>query len=181
MNEIFTHPLFLVALGIAAVYGGKFFFKFDKAVEARRRAAGQVAGILRAKGLSVLPAILEDYGVGDYVGVAEKMEKAAVVFTHDPQNIEKEFEDVFRNVLIAKLADPAAKAALISELGLPDTTVLSVAPPVAPPVTPPVTPAVDPVTAVLADPSLQAALVAQIFSNPLLKASFTALIQKGLV
>lgn len=98
----------LVAVGAVTIgfVVSKFLYKKDTEVEDRRRAAFKVAASLQQKGLTVLPAFLEDYAVGDYSGMAKKLKDAAVTMSN-PAAVEAEFATVFNKLLQAKLNDPA--------------------------------------------------------------------------
>lgn len=92
----------VVALGVVA---GRWLFTKDTEVEDRRRAANRTAGILREKGLELIPSFLEDYGVGDYSGMAKKMKDAAVLLSN-PASVDAEFEKVWEKLLAKKLSSP---------------------------------------------------------------------------
>lgn len=120
---VLMHPIVAVPLILAICYfGAKSILANNKNVTEHHRAAARIAGILRAKGLAILPAILEDYSVGDVVGVAAQMEKASIVLTSDESAVEKEFEKVFQSVLAARLADPAKRAALVAQVNAVEKT-----------------------------------------------------------
>ena len=69
---------------------------------------------MKGKGLTFLPILLEDYAVGDYSGMAIQMEKIAVVLTHDPKAVDKEFEIAFLKILMAKLSTPEGRAQVVA-------------------------------------------------------------------
>jgi hypothetical protein len=109
--------LLIIAGALAVTYiAVHFLYKADTATEGKRRSANKVAGLLRAKGLKLLPEILEDYGVGDYSGVGIKIHKAALILTHDPDAVNKEFEEVFERALAIKLADPKTRQTLLTRI-----------------------------------------------------------------
>lgn len=101
----------LIAVGVVALgyVGGRFLYKKDTEKEERRRAAFKAAAGLQAQGLTVLPAFLEDYAVGDYSGMAKKLRDAASVLSN-PAASQAEFANVFNKLLQAKLNDPAELA-----------------------------------------------------------------------
>jgi hypothetical protein len=104
------------ALAAVLAYGaGNWLFKKDTEVENQRRAANKLAGVLRSQGLEKVPAFLEDYGVGDYSGMATRIKNLVELFG-DPDSVIKEFSKVFENVLKAKLADPAGRALIQAQL-----------------------------------------------------------------
>src|SRR4051812_37186625 len=102
-------PTILAVLfgGIAAYFVGKSaiakLFTVEAAVVARRRAASSLAGTLKTYGLDRVPAILNDYSVGDFVGMYDKIHEFAVVTGASEKAVLDEFEQVFANVLNAKL------------------------------------------------------------------------------
>lgn len=110
--------LLLMAAGVLAVVFVvvKLLYKADSAVEDRRRAAGKIAGVLHSNGCVILPALLEDYMVGDYSGLAIRLGKIATVLTHNPNAIQEEFDKAYERILAAQLADPVKKAALVARV-----------------------------------------------------------------
>lgn len=115
-------PTILAVLfgAIAAYFVGnsaiKKLFTVDAAVVARRRAASSLAGTLKTYGLDRLPAILNDYSVGDFVGMYDKIHEFAVVTGASEKAVLDEFEQVFTNVLNAKLNTEDGRALIASKL-----------------------------------------------------------------
>jgi hypothetical protein len=115
-------PTMLAVLfgGIAAYFVGnsaiKKLFTVDAAVVARRRAASSLAGTLKTYGLDRIPAILNDYSVADYVGMYDKIHEFAVVTGASEKAVLDEFEQVFTNVLNAKLATADGRALIAAKL-----------------------------------------------------------------
>lgn len=96
--------LLIVALsGVAGWLGTKWMFKKDHEVEQRRRAAAELAATLYAVGLKTIPQFLLDYSVGDYSGMARKIADVGKTFLSGEAAVLAEFEDVFSNLLGAKL------------------------------------------------------------------------------
>lgn len=91
-------------------------FKKDRALEARRRAAAQLASKVQAFGLVRIATILIDYSVGDYVGMAEDITKTAELFMGDEAHIMVELDSVYQNVLEAHLKTDAGRALLAAKL-----------------------------------------------------------------
>jgi hypothetical protein len=108
----------LVSLvGCALAYWvGTFLFKKDTEKEDRRRAANQTAGVLRALGLKKTPEFLEDYGVGDYSGMANKIKELAKLFLTGQDALVAEFGQVFESVLDAKLKTETGRAYIAAKL-----------------------------------------------------------------
>jgi hypothetical protein len=107
-------PTFVILCGVAAVCGvalGRLGVKDKTAITARRHQANQAAAALRAMGLTVLPPILEDYGVGDYASLLHRARTAVETFVN-PEAVTKEFSTLFDNMLAKKMADPAASIEL---------------------------------------------------------------------
>jgi hypothetical protein len=106
---------FIVACGGA--YGlGTWLFKKDRELEARRRRAAELAAKLQSFGLVRIPAMLLDYSVGDYIQLAEDIVKTAELFMGDDTHIMAEFEDVYEEVLNAKLNTVAGRTLLAAKL-----------------------------------------------------------------
>lgn len=106
MLPFLSNPLVLgVLIGVVGVLGGRWAFRKDTEVEKRRKSAGRLAGTLRSKGLKHIPEFLEDYSVGDYSGMAEKIHEAAVLMD-DPTAAAKAFDDLADKIIAARA--PAA-------------------------------------------------------------------------
>lgn len=106
---------FIVSVGGA--YGvGTWLFKKDRELEARRRRAAELAAKLQGFGLTRIPAILIDYSVGDYIGMAEDIVKTAELFMGDDAHVLAEFDDVYQGVLAAHLKTDAGRALLAAKL-----------------------------------------------------------------
>lgn len=99
-----------------AVVVGKWLFKKDTEVENRRRAAAQLAGVLRSLGLKKTPEFLEDYAVGDYSGMAEKIKELVKLFINGEDAVVTEFTQVFESVLQAKLSTETGRAYIAAKL-----------------------------------------------------------------
>jgi hypothetical protein len=99
-----------------AYYLGTLLFKRDTKKEERRRAANQLAGTLRSLGLIKTPEFLEDYGVGDYSGMAEKLKRLAKLFLDSQEAVVAEFGQVFESCLAAKLKTESGRAYIAAKL-----------------------------------------------------------------
>jgi hypothetical protein len=108
--------LISVVAGAVAIYLGTLLFKTDTKKEGRRRAANQLAGVLRALGLKKTPEFLEDYGVGDYSGMAEKIKELAKLFVNGQDAVVAEFGQVFESCLTAKLTTETGRAYVAAKL-----------------------------------------------------------------
>lgn len=106
--------------GVSAYFLGrdvvKRLFTIDAAIVARRRAASSLSGTLQTYGLVRIPAILNDYSVADYVGMYDKIHEFAVVTGASQKAVLDEFEQVFQNVLNAKLASEDGRALIAAKL-----------------------------------------------------------------
>jgi hypothetical protein len=108
---MFDNPLILVVVVLAIAFvAGKVFYKVDHEVEARRRAAGVLAGHLRAKGSKLIADFLTDYSVGALVAMGEKIHKAGVELEQHPEDFEKEFDAMVDRAIAARAAAAAASA-----------------------------------------------------------------------
>ncbi len=108
--------LIAVVSCIVFYYVGTFLFKKDTEIENRRRAAAKLAGILRSLGLSKTPEFLEDYAVGDYSGMAEKIKELVKLFLSGQDAVVAEYSKVFDAVLAAKLSTEAGRAFIAAKL-----------------------------------------------------------------
>lgn len=105
---------------IAAYFLGRDLIKrattVNSELAARRRAAAHLAGVLKTYGLDRLPAILADYGVGDYVAMYDKIHNFATVVGSSEEAVLKEFSQIFQNVLTAKLTSEDGRAFIAAKL-----------------------------------------------------------------
>ena len=106
--------LLLVVVG--GYQGTKWLVKVGTKVENRRRAAANLAGVLRSYGLVKTPEFLVDYSVGDYSGMGDKLVRLAELFLSGEAEVVKEFEQVFERCLVAKLATEQGRAYITSKL-----------------------------------------------------------------
>lgn len=113
----------LIVCPILAFFVAKWLFTKDQEMEARRLAAGKLAGTLQKYGLKRLPALLQCYSIGDYSGMAKQIQSFAELLATDEKHITSEFDDVFSNVLDTKLATPEGKALITAKLAALAATV----------------------------------------------------------
>ena len=100
-----------------AGYGGVYWLvKKDTKIENRRRAAAELAGVLRGLGLEKTPAFLIDYSVGDYSGMGETILKLAELFLSGEKAVVEEFDRVFEKCLSAKLKTDAGRVYVMSRV-----------------------------------------------------------------
>jgi len=109
----------LVILGLICVVGflgSKWLFKKDTEIENRRRGAAKLAASLKAYGLEKIPDFLIDYSVGDYSGMAMKIQQLAEMFIAGEAVVIAEFDAVYERVLAEKLKVEAGRALVASKL-----------------------------------------------------------------
>lgn len=94
----------------------KWLFQKDTEIENRRRGAAKLAGVLSALGLKRIPAILIDYSVGDYSGVAHRIKETVDLFLEGEGAVVNEFAKVFESVLAAKLKTESGRAYVAAKL-----------------------------------------------------------------
>jgi hypothetical protein len=113
-----TQSLLIGAVVLLAGYIiGGWLWKKDREVEARRKSAGQIAGLLRSKGLKYIPEFLEDYSVGDYAGMGKCIDKA-VILIEDPSHAEQVFDQMVDTVNTARAAGKTTDTALAAAVAL---------------------------------------------------------------
>lgn len=110
--EFVNSPLGMLSVAGVTFALGWLLFGADTRIEERRRRAIEFARKLSAIGFKKLPAIFEDYAVGDYSGMFRAMKELHDVM-HDPAQRQAELEQVFRLLLEEKFRDPAQKQALL--------------------------------------------------------------------
>ena len=115
---------------------GTWLFGKNEELMAKKRAAQVLATKLRDAGLKLLPALLEDFAVGDVNDLLQKIHDTAKLVEAGSDAIEKELEATYENVLAKKLATPAGLAlvkAKIAEIeNPPASTDASASAPAAP-------------------------------------------------
>jgi len=123
MNPIVA--IWILAVVVAVLVGrevGKWLFGQNAKLMQKKRAAQVLSGKLRAAGLKWIPALLEDFAVGDVQDMVEKIHDLAKLVEAGSDAIEKELETTYENVLARKLATPEGLAlikAKIAEIGGP--------------------------------------------------------------
>ncbi len=112
MKEFLSNPIVHGVIVIAIAYlSAKVFYKTDKNIEKRRRAAIDLSAVLKSHGMTWVPDLLVDYAVGDYENVGLKLGHLGLDIAKDPK-LKSEFESVFQKLLASKFQDPDAKAEL---------------------------------------------------------------------
>lgn len=101
---------------VTAYLVGKWLLTKDAALEARRKAAAQLAATLQAYGLTRIPRFLLDYATGDLPGMFDEIHQLAELFNESEDMVLKEFDTVFQNVLNVKLATTDGRAAITAAL-----------------------------------------------------------------
>jgi hypothetical protein len=114
--EITHNGALLIGMSVlCAVFAAYFFYRKDGEIEQRRKHAIKCSQILTSMGFVKLPALLTDYAVGDYIRVAHDLELLASELLN-PKTLAAEVEQVFLNVLQAKLADPQQRKQLVQDV-----------------------------------------------------------------
>ena len=83
---------------------------------AKKRAAQVLAMKLRDAGLKLLPALLEDFAVGDVNDLLQRIHDTAKLVEAGSDAIEKELEATYENVLDEKLATPEGMALIKAKI-----------------------------------------------------------------
>lgn len=111
MNPIVV--IWILAVVVAVLVGrevGKWLFGENAKLMQKKRAAQVLAGKLRAAGLKWIPALLEDFAVGDVQDMVEKIHDLAKLVEAGSDAIEKELATTYENILAKKLASPEGLA-----------------------------------------------------------------------
>jgi hypothetical protein len=112
LAELINSPIGIFAVGATTFGLGWLLFGADTRIEERRRRAIEFARKLSGIGFKKLPAVFEDYAVGDYSGMFRAMKELHDVM-QDPAQRQAELEQVFKLLLEEKFRDPAQKQALL--------------------------------------------------------------------
>ena len=97
---------------------GKWLFGKNEALTTKKRDAQVLAIKLRSAGLKLLPALLEDFAVGDVHDLLEKIHDLAKLVESGNDAIEKELESTYENVLDKKLATPEGMALVKAKIAV---------------------------------------------------------------
>ena len=114
-----TVVIWILAVAIAVLVGrevGKWLFGENAKLMQKKRAAQVLSGKLRAAGLKWIPALLEDFAVGDVQDMVEKIHDLAKLVEAGSDAIEKELEQTYENVLARKLATPEGLALIKAKI-----------------------------------------------------------------
>jgi hypothetical protein len=117
MNPIVV--IWILAVVVSIFVGrdvGKWLFGQNAKLMQKKRAAQVLAGKLRENGLRLLPALLEDFAVGDIQDMVEKIHDVAKIVEAGSDAIEKELSGVYERVLDAKLQQPEAVALIKAKI-----------------------------------------------------------------
>jgi hypothetical protein len=130
-----TIVIWVLAIAVAVLLGrevGKWMFGANEKLMAKKRAAQVLAAKLRDNGLKLLPALLEDFAVGDVQDMLEKIHDVAKVVESGSDAIEKELAGVYERVLDAKLAKPEGLALIKAKIAAAEAAQAGPAPAEAP-------------------------------------------------
>lgn len=108
-----TVVIWILAAVCAVLVGrevGKRLFDVNAKLMAKKRAAQVLASKLRDNGLRLLPALLEDFAVGDVQDMVEKIHDVAKLVEAGSDAIEKELAGVYERILDAKMKQPEGLA-----------------------------------------------------------------------
>ncbi len=114
-----TVVIWILAAVVAVLVGrevGKRLFDANSKLMQKKRAAQVLAAKLRDNGLKLLPALLEDFAVGDVQDMVEKIHDVAKLVESGSDAIEKELEQTYENVLAKKLATPEGLALIKAKI-----------------------------------------------------------------
>ena len=114
-----TVVIWILAAVVAVLVGrevGKRLFDVNAKLMVKKRAAQVLAAKLRDNGLKLLPALLEDFAVGDVQDMVEKIHDVAKLVESGSDAIEKELEQTYENVLARKLATPEGMALIKAKI-----------------------------------------------------------------
>lgn len=100
---------------LAAWMGGKLLFQKDTEIEARRKAAIDLASVFSQEGFRRLPQFVTNYAVGDYSGMVHEIKSAARDF-RDPTVLAAELQAVFDKQLERRIKDPETRQALYDKI-----------------------------------------------------------------
>ena len=146
-----TVVIWILAVVVAVLVGrevGKWLFGENAKLMQKKRAAQVLAGKLRDNGLKLLPALLEDFAVGDVQDMVEKIHDVAKLVESGSDAIEKELEQTYENVLGRKLATPEGLALIKAKIAeIEGAPAAAPASPAASAPAAPLTPAAAPATA----------------------------------
>jgi hypothetical protein len=97
---------------------GKWLFGKNETLLAKKRAAQVLAIELRAQGLKLLPALLEDFAVGDVNDLLQRIADVAKLVQAGSDAIKRELESTYENVLAVKLSTPEGLALIKAKIAV---------------------------------------------------------------
>jgi hypothetical protein len=113
MNVLLSQPVLLGAvIFLSALVGTFLFFKENKKLANRKRAAIKLATDLSNRGLVLVPDFLNSFAVNDIGQMAEDLEKV-VLLLENSTAMDAEFDTVFTNMI---KANPTQAAAILASL-----------------------------------------------------------------
>jgi hypothetical protein len=116
MNVLLSQPVLLGAvIFLSALVGTFLFFKENKKLANRKRAAIKLATDLSNRGLVLVPDFLNSFAVNDIGQMGEDLEKV-VLLLENSTAMDQEFDTVFTNMI---KANPTHAAAILASLTAP--------------------------------------------------------------
>jgi hypothetical protein len=119
-----TLVIWILAVAVCVLVGrdlGKWLFGANEKLMTKKRAAQKLATVLRDSGLKLLPALLEDFAVGDVHDMVEKIHDVAKLIDSGSDAILRELEATYENVLARKLATPEGLAYIKAKIAEVET------------------------------------------------------------
>ncbi len=117
---MFMQVLLCIALAIAVLLigreVGKLLFKGGQDLSAAKRSAQTLAIALREMGLKRVPAMLEEFVVGDVPDLLENIRDLAKLAKDGNQAVILELESTFDRCLAMKLSKPEGRALIAARL-----------------------------------------------------------------
>jgi hypothetical protein len=111
--------VWILAIIVAVLLGrevGKWLFTTSTKLTEKKRAAQKLAGKLRENGLKLMPALLEDFAVGDLKDMLQKIHDIGKLIDQGSDAIERELEATYTNVLAKKMATPEGMALIKAKI-----------------------------------------------------------------
>lgn len=107
---ILSLVLTFVAVLAVSILIGKWLYKEDEELVARRKEAAQMAGICTKYGLTVAPELLIDYSAGAYADLLKTFVQFMRATLKDEAALVAELNSVFAAMLDKQIATPAGLA-----------------------------------------------------------------------
>ena len=131
-----TFVIWILALAVAVLVGrdvAKWALSANKKLDSKKRAAQFLATKLRDAGLKQIPAMLEDFVIGDWQDMVDHIHEFSRLVAAGNDAIEKELGGTWNSMLDAHLSSPEGLALIKAKIAVVEASAPATAPALAAP------------------------------------------------